>query len=67
MSTEHNGQYCIHKDKMMLTRENARRLAVLRRCDCYECPHCGTWHLARKMKPQQRTAMRRKAAKSSRK
>lgn len=54
MSTEHNGPYCVHKDKMILSREEAASTAKrVKGLTSYKCKHCGGWHIAHK-----RSAMR---------
>ncbi len=51
MSTSHTGDYCQHKDKMCMTREEAN--AAVRSISkgknkmiSYLCEHCGRWHVA---------------------
>lgn len=46
MSTEHNGGYCTIKDKMILTREEAGRIAANKKgLRTYKCPHCPGYHI----------------------
>lgn len=46
MSTEFNGEYCSHKDKMKMGRTEAARAAKrMGGMRTYKCEHCGGWHL----------------------
>ena len=52
MSTAHNGDYCTHKDKMCMSRQEATSAAGrINGMMAYKCPACGTWHLAHKSRP----------------
>lgn len=46
MSTEHEGAYCAHKDKMRMAESEARAVAGRLGMTVYRCPECGDWHLA---------------------
>lgn len=45
MSTEHNGGYCPVRDKMMLTRSEAREMSKQGGFVPYLCTHCDMWHV----------------------
>jgi hypothetical protein len=51
MSTEHTGGYCSHKDKMMMSKAEAKGLARRLRIEAYHCTECDHWHVASKRKP----------------
>jgi hypothetical protein len=51
MSTEHKGDYCAHKDKMILSRQEAAKMAGRLRMTYYSCEHCKGWHTAHRTKP----------------
>lgn len=52
MSTEHTGDYCVHKDKMCMTRAQATAAALrMGIMMAYRCPGCGHWHIAHKRRP----------------
>ncbi len=47
MSTEHNGEYCSVRDKMVLGRNEASAMARrMGGMSTYKCDHCLGWHLA---------------------
>lgn len=47
MSSSHNGGYCQHKDKMMMSEERARSEARrIRGMRAYKCNLCGAWHMS---------------------
>lgn len=51
MSTEFNGEYCSHKDKMKLGRTEAAQMAKrMGNARTYQCDECGGWHLTHESK-----------------
>ena len=50
MSTEHAGDYCLVKGKMMMTKAQAKAVAGRLGAEAYQCPTCGKWHIARRGK-----------------
>lgn len=57
MSTAHNGEYCTVKDKMKLSRQEARDVAARMGSTTYQCDECGTYHTT-----SRRTAGKRQIA-----
>lgn len=46
MSTDHKGEYCQVKDKMVLTeREAIDHVKRVKGVSKYRCKYCGGWHL----------------------
>lgn len=55
MSTAHQGGYCTHRDKMILSQSEAARMAKrIGGMATYKCDHCTGWHLCTSKKDGRR-------------
>lgn len=65
MSTDHKGDYCAHKDKMMMSRQEASSAAGRLGMEAYKCDECGSWHITHRLRGGARISIVRKSIKEA--